>query len=137
MDFGRLSTRELNKISFKLPAEPAFNDHALKGRAAARPKIYVGCAKWGRKEWIGKIYPKGTKESQFLDEYVKHYNSIEMNATHYKLYEAATIKKWADKTNGDFKFCPKVYQGISHFGNLKDKQQLTDKFLEGITGFGK
>ena len=65
-----------------------------------------------RKEWIGKIYPKGTKDAQFLDEYVKHYNSIELNASHYKLYNPADIKKWAAKTqDSDFLFCPKVYQG--------------------------
>ncbi len=39
------------------------------------------------------------------------------------------------KTKGDFLFCPKIYQGISHFGNLKDKQPLTDSFLQSITAF--
>ena len=137
MDFGRVPENELNTVDFKLPKEPEWNKDIL-GKKAKAPKFYVGCAKWGRKEWIGKIYPKGTKEAQFLDEYVKHYNSIELNATHYKLYKAEDVKKWAAKTNGnDFLFCPKVYQGISHFGNLKDKQFLTDTFLSGITGFGK
>jgi len=108
----------------------------LKGKKEKDPKVYIGCAKWGRKEWIGKIYPKGTKDARFLDEYVKHYNSIEMNATHYKLYDAASIKKWADKAkDSDFLFCPKVYQGISHFGTFNDKQFLTDTFLGGIMGF--
>jgi uncharacterized protein YecE (DUF72 family) len=138
MDFGRVPEYELNSVDFKLPEEPEWNKDILKAVKKKDPKIYIGCAKWGRKEWIGKIYPKGTKDAQFLDEYVKHYNSIELNASHYKLYNAGDIKKWADKTKGsDFLFCPKVYQGISHFGNLKDKQFLTDSFLEGITAFEK
>jgi uncharacterized protein YecE (DUF72 family) len=136
MDFGRVPENELKKIDFSLPAEPAMNKTVVKGSPVKKPQVYVGCAKWGRKEWIGKIYPKGTKDANFLDEYVKHYNSIELNATHYKLYKQADIKKWADKAQGkDFKFCPKVYNGISHFGSLKDKQFLTDAFLEGIVGF--
>jgi uncharacterized protein YecE (DUF72 family) len=136
MDFGRVPENELNDVNFKLPSEPALNKLVLKGKPAKKPEIYVGCAKWGRKEWIGKIYPKGTKDAQFLDEYVKHYNSIELNATHYKLYDQAAIKKWADKAKEkNFKFCPKVYQGISHFGSLSDKQFLTDTFLGGITAF--
>jgi uncharacterized protein YecE (DUF72 family) len=136
MDFGRVPENELNNVNFKLPPEPALNKLVLKGKPAKKPEIYVGCAKWGRKEWIGKIYPKGTKDAQFLDEYVKHYNSIELNATHYKLYDQAAIKKWADKAKEkNFKFCPKVYQGISHFGSLNDKQFLTDTFLAGITAF--
>ena len=138
MDFGRVPENELKKVDFKLPKEPEWNKDILKGVKKKDPKIYIGCAKWGRKEWIGKIYPKGTKDAQFLDEYVKHYNSIELNASHYKLYNPGDIKKWAAKTQGsDFLFCPKVYQGISHFGNLKDKQILTDTFLAGITAFEK
>jgi uncharacterized protein YecE (DUF72 family) len=138
MDFGRVPEAELNKTDFSLPPEPEMNQRVLKGKPAKNPKVYIGCAKWGRKEWIGKIYPKGTKEANFLDEYVKHYNSIELNATHYKLYKPADLQKWMDKVKGhDFKFSPKVYQGISHFGSLKDKQFLTDSFLEGIVSLGK
>jgi uncharacterized protein YecE (DUF72 family) len=136
MDFGRVPENELETLDFSLPKESQWNKQILKGKPAKSPKIYLGCAKWGRKEWIGKIYPKGTKDAQFLDEYVKHYNSIELNATHYKLYNSAAIKKWADKAKeADFLFCPKVYQGISHFGSFNDKQFLTDTFLEGITAF--
>ena len=138
MDFGRIPEEELNNVNFKLPKDPEWNKEILKGIKKKNPKIYIGCAKWGRKEWIDKIYPKGTKDAQFLDEYVKHYNSIELNASHYKLYNPADIQRWAAKTkDSDFLFCPKVYQGISHFGNLKDKQILTDTFLAGITAFEK
>lgn len=138
MDFGRVPEDDLNEVNFTLPKEPEWNKAILKGKVKKDPKVYIGCAKWGRKEWIGKIYPKGTREARFLDEYVKHYNSIELNATHYKLYNAEAIKKWAAKTNGqDFLFCPKVYQGISHYGSLSEKQFLTDTFLEGISAFEK
>lgn len=138
MDFGRVPEKELNKIDFHLPSEPLMNKTVLKGKKAKNPQVYIGCAKWGRKEWIGKIYPKGTREANFLDEYAKHYNSIELNATHYKLYKPADLQKWIDKVKSkNFKFSPKVYQGISHFGSLNDKQFLTDSFLESIVTFGK
>jgi uncharacterized protein YecE (DUF72 family) len=69
---------------------------------------------------------------------VRHYNSIELNATHYKLYKPADLQKWIDKVkNKNFKFSPKVYQGISHFGSFRDKQFLTDTFLQNIVTFGK
>lgn len=138
MDFGRVDETDLNGVDFSLPPEPAFNKKVLPGKKAKDPQIFVGCAKWGRKEWIGKIYPKGTKDAQFLDEYVKHYNSIELNATHYKLYKPEDIQKWLNKAKGrSFKFAPKVYQGISHFGSFNDKQFLTDTFLGSVAEFGE
>jgi uncharacterized protein YecE (DUF72 family) len=138
MEFGRVPENELGKIDFTLPGEPAFNKKILKGKPAKHPKVYLGCAKWGRTEWVGKIYPLKTKEKDFLDHYVHHYNSIELNATHYKVYGAAGVKKWADKAGDkDFKFCPKMYQGVTHRGSLKGKDFITTEFLRGVVAFEK
>ncbi len=136
MEFGRVTEKELDKIDFSLPEEPVFNKSILKGKAVAHPKVYMGCAKWGRPEWVGKIYPPKTKEKDFLEHYVQHYNSIELNATHYKVYGEEMIQKWNDKAGKkDFKFCPKMYKGVTHYGSLKGKEFLTDEFLKGIAAF--
>jgi uncharacterized protein YecE (DUF72 family) len=138
MEFGRVHESELNSINFSLPAEPAFNKQVLSGKKAKDPKVYLGCAKWGRTEWVGKIYPPKTKEKDFLDHYVKHYNSIELNATHYKIYGATGIAKWAAKSGDkNFKFCPKMYQGVTHRGSLLNKEFITTEFLRGIIAFGE
>ncbi|WP_143306106.1 DUF72 domain-containing protein [Chitinophaga vietnamensis] len=138
MDFGRVPSSQLAEIDFKLAAEPQFNKQVLKGKRAKKPLLYSGCAKWGRKEWIGKIYPKGTRETQFLQEYVKHFNSIELNATHYQIYGPDTIRRWAEKAKGlDFRFCPKVPQSISHYSTLINAGERTTEFLEGVLAFGK
>ncbi|MGF2411370.1 DUF72 domain-containing protein [Ferruginibacter sp.] len=138
MEFGRVSEQELDNIGFSLPADPVFNTTILKGKKVNHPKVYLGCAKWGRTEWVGKIYPPKTKEKDFLQHYVEHYNSIELNATHYKVYDEAGIKKWAEKSRTkDFMFCPKMYKGVTHFGSLKGKNFISDEFLKGVLAFGK
>lgn len=138
MEFGRVSENELDNIDFSLPAEPAVNKKILGGKKKKNAKIYIGCAKWGRAEWIGKIYPPKTKERDFLQHYVEHYNCIELNATHYKIYGATGIGKWKEKARGkDFLFCPKMYQGITHRGSLKGKEFITTEFFRGIIAFEK
>jgi uncharacterized protein YecE (DUF72 family) len=138
MEFGRVTENELDNIDFSLSADPAFNNAVLNGAPVTNPKVYIGCAKWGRTEWLGKIYPPKTKEKDFLQHYVQHYNSIELNATHYQLYGTDTIQKWADKAAGkDFLFCPKMYNGVTHDGGLKGKEGLTTEFLKGVQAFGK
>ena len=136
MEFGRIPDDELDSNDFSLPAEPAFNKKILKGKSVKNAKVYLGCAKWGRTEWVGKIYPPKTKEKDFLQHYVEHYNSIELNATHYKVYGEPGTRKWAEKAKGkDFKFCPKMYQGVTHRGSLKGKDFITNEFFRGIVGF--
>lgn len=138
MEFGRVHESELNNINFTLPIEPTFNNLILQELQPTPPKVYIGCAKWGRTEWLGKIYPPKTKEKDFLEQYVHHYNSIELNATHYKVYGADGIAKWAAKTgNKNFLFCPKMYQGVTHRGSLANKDFITTEFLKGVLAFGK
>lgn len=136
MEFGRVPEAQLDTIDFLLPAEPVFNKQTLKGRPAKNPEVYLGCAKWGREEWVGKIYPPKTKEKDFLNHYVQHYNSIELNATHYKVYGEGLIKKWTANAAGkNFKFCPKMYQGVTHRGSLSNKQFISNEFFRGIVAF--
>jgi uncharacterized protein YecE (DUF72 family) len=136
MEFGRVEGNDLGAVDFSLPKEPAFNKKILSGKPAKQPKVYIGCAKWGRLEWVGKIYPPKTKERNFLQHYVEHYNCIELNATHYKIIGARGISKWKEKAKGkDFLFCPKMYQGITHRGSFKGKEFLTREFLRGVQAF--
>lgn len=49
MEFGRVPENELDKVDFSLPAEPVENKLILGGKKKT-PKVYIGCAKWGRVE---------------------------------------------------------------------------------------
>jgi uncharacterized protein YecE (DUF72 family) len=139
MEFGRVTPEELPLIDFTLPPDPALTIQTLTSAKNDQPlQVHVGCAKWGRKEWVGQIYPPKTKDANFLDEYVKHFDSIELNATFYNLYPASTIAKWKEKAelNPNFKFCPKFSQSISHIRRLKNAEEITTTFYEGILAFG-
>ncbi len=71
-----------------------------------------------------------------MQHYVNHYNSIELNATHYRIWGEAGIAKWAEKAKDkDFKFCPKMYQGVTHRGSLTGKDFVTNEFFRGIVAF--
>lgn len=139
MDFGKIDAQDIDKTDFTLAPDGLRVPDLLKGKRRSDLEVYIGCAKWGRKDWIGKLYPPGTKESAFLDHYVRHFNCIELNATHYQIYPEQVIGRWAEKAAGhDFLFCPKVPQVISHYSDLAGEQarRLTDAFLSGIQAFG-
>src|ERR1700743_1069683 len=117
MEFGRVTPGELALVDFTLPPDPELTVQTLTVAKNWQPlQVHVGCAKWGRKEWLGKIYPPKTKDANFLDEYVKHFDSIELNGNFYNVYSPQVISKWKDKaaTNPNFKFCPKFSQSITH-----------------------
>jgi uncharacterized protein YecE (DUF72 family) len=138
MDFGHVPLQELDAINFSLPLDPPLNRNVLSGKREEQPRVFIGCPRWGVKEWVGKLLPKGTKDAHFLEEYVKHFNCIELNATFYNLYNEAVIQKWADRVGPqDFLFLPKIFQGISHEGTLQDKMAMTHAFEKAVAAFGK
>ena len=142
MEFGRVTEAEIVSIDFTLPPDGLQTARTLQ-QSTRIPSIgfYVGCAKWGRKEWKELIYPKKTKEADFLGEYVKHFNSIELNAVFYSIPKEDQIVKWreivAANTSGDFIFCPKFSRSITHIKRLKDADHLTDEYNKAISAFGK
>jgi len=97
MKFGALSAEELEKADLSLkPDHPRTAEIIKLNQRSGKPQVYVGCAKWRRKEWVGLIYPDKTKDKDFLSEYVKNFNCIELNGTFYsikKLMWSAGLKQ--------------------------------------------
>ncbi|GGH42304.1 hypothetical protein GCM10011364_13720 [Mangrovimonas yunxiaonensis] len=125
MKFGRVEQPET--IDFTLPQDHmATKKVLLKTKDDTPPKIYVGCAKWNRADLKG-FYPRGTKDE--LEYYSRQFNSIELNATFYRVFPAEQFEKWYNKTPEGFKFFPKLNQEISHWKRLNDVKEVVENYL--------
>ena len=132
MEFGKLN--DLSEVDFSLPPEPPRNAALLDRLPPMEkaPTVYVGCTGWSMKEWVGKVYPPGTKSADYLRQYARQFNTIELNTTHYRIPDLRTIRKWYEESADDFRFCPKIPQSISHSRDLGGGQ-LTE-FCLSIEG---
>ena len=131
MKFGSVDNPA--SINFTLPPDHPDTSKVLTNRKNKLEQVFVGCAKWNRGDLKG-FYPRGTKDE--LTYYSRQFNSIELNATFYNLYDEKQIKTWADKTPDGFKFFPKVNQRISHFGRLKNIDVLVEDVVVSMRAFG-
>lgn len=141
MDFGYLEQSQLENLSFGFQETSwvGGSQNELKMTDQKKKKIYVGSSKWGNKSWVGKTFPKGTEESEYLHMYARNFNSIELNNTFYKEYSSRSISHWAAKTQSKhFLYCPKMYKGVTHQGSLLDIEQNNKilDFLQSIKMFG-
>ncbi|MCE7041076.1 DUF72 domain-containing protein [Dyadobacter sp. CY312] len=125
MKFGKVDNPD--DIDFSLPKDHPDTAKVLGKKG--KPNIYIGCAKWNKAD-LKSFYPKGTKDE--LAYYATQFNSIELNATFYNNFPVETIEGWYSKTPAEFRFFPKLHQGISHWKRLKDAKQPTDVYLDGI-----
>jgi len=112
MKFGKLE--DISQVDFALPEDPLTNQKVYENLDSKDPQFYIGCTGWGMKEWKGIYYPEKTKPENFLFEYGKQFNTIELNSTHYGTPKPEILEKWYGDTPPDFKFCPKLHKAISH-----------------------
>ena len=131
MKFGKVDNP--GEIDFTLPPDHPDTLKVLNTKGCGDFEAYVGCAKWNKKDLKG-FYPRGTKDE--LEYYSRQFNSIELNATHYRTYGPDQAETWCEKTPDDFKFFPKVVNSISHFKRLKNIEAPLEEYLHGMRGFG-
>jgi len=125
MKFGSVERPEI--IDFTLPNDHSETPRVLKETSTNSLSVHVGCAKWNRQDLKG-FYPRGTKDE--LEYYSRQFNSIELNATFYRIFPEDQFKKWYDKTPDGFKFFPKLVQNISHLKRLnEDVYPYVDEYL--------
>jgi uncharacterized protein YecE (DUF72 family) len=124
MKFGRVDN--LADIDFTIPADHSDTAKVLKEQTAKSNdlEVYVGCAKWNKQD-LKNFYPKGTKDE--LAYYSTQFNSVELNATFYRLFPPATFEKWYATVPKNFRFFPKLEQSISHFQRLKDVKEIVER----------
>ena len=133
MKFGRLD--DLSSVDFSLPPDAPGTANLLRTLPSVKnTELYVGCTGWSMKEWIGKTYPKGAKTGDFLYHYGRQFNTIELNTTHYRIPDLATVRKWYAAVPPDFRFCPKIPQVISHRRDMGLTDGTLQTFCDAIVG---
>ena len=95
--------------------------------------VHVGTMGWSYGFWVGNFYPAGVRPSEFLAEYSKHLETVEVNNTFYRVPSEDILLKWRDQTPRGFLFSAKFPQVITHRKMLKDCEADVEFFTERIS----
>jgi uncharacterized protein YecE (DUF72 family) len=87
---------------------------------------------WSYQFWT-ELYPKGTLPENFLAEYAKHFDTVEVDNTFYRIPSKDTVEKWREHTPTDFLFSAKFPRRITHDKMLRDSGEVTSVFLERMS----
>jgi uncharacterized protein YecE (DUF72 family) len=97
---------------------------------------YLGCPGWGMKTWIGRLFPPGTRNTDFLARYAEVFNTVEGNTTFYALPSPDTVARWNEQTPSHFRFCFKFPREMTHDKLLVDSADHVAMFLDRIAPLG-
>lgn len=138
MVFGRVPN--VDRVDFTLPPDSVVNERFLKDlrerTPSPCPQVLLGTAAWSDREFLGRLYPRGTRARDFLHCYSRAFPTNELNSSYFG-YDAMRFAAWAAMVPEDFLFCPKLPARISHERKFVDAAREMDPFVEALQSFGK
>jgi uncharacterized protein YecE (DUF72 family) len=78
------------------------------------PRVAVGTCGFSYSDWIGPVYPPGTKPGEMLASYARRFPTVEIDATYYRVPSAATFASMAARTPPEFRFSAKLPGAATH-----------------------
>lgn len=104
---------------------------------AGHGNVHIGISGWRYKGWRGSFYPPKLRQKDELQFAARHFNSIEVNGTHYSLQKPAYFEQWRDQTPDGFVFAIKGSRFITHMKKLAGIEEgLANFFAQGILALG-
>jgi uncharacterized protein YecE (DUF72 family) len=98
----------------------------------SKQKLHIGTSGWHYKHWIGTFYPEKTKPADMMENYLKSFDTVEINNSFYRLPEPKTLENWEAAVPKDFIFSVKASRYITHIKKLKDGKQGFERLQERI-----
>jgi uncharacterized protein YecE (DUF72 family) len=91
--------------------------------------LRIGCSGFLYDHWKGSFYPEDFPRNHWLEYYSKHFSTVELNVTFYRLPEREAFAKWYLSTPEGFIFSVKGSRFITHVKKLKDCEEPLEAFF--------
>jgi uncharacterized protein YecE (DUF72 family) len=96
-------------------------------------EIRIGCSGWNYAHWRnGVFYPPRCPASRWLAFYAEHFDTVEVNATFYRLPRTSTVARWVEETPDDFVLAVKTSRYLTHVKRLRDVPEHLPRLLEPL-----
>ncbi len=102
--------------------------------------VRIGCSGWSYDDWRGGLYPEGLPAGRRLERYAEVFDTVEVNATFYRLPKGETVRAWTEQVPDGFLFAVKASRYLTHMKRLHDIADGVARFwepLEPLRGAGK
>jgi uncharacterized protein YecE (DUF72 family) len=96
-------------------------------------QVRIGCSGWNYTHWKnGVFYPPRLPQREWLRYYAEHFDTVEVNATFYRLPRRDVVANWVKGSPPDFLFAVKASRYLTHIRRLTDVGGGVARFYERI-----
>lgn len=94
-------------------------------------EVRIGCSGWSYRDWRDDFY-RGVPASRWLERYASVFDTVEVNATFYRLPAKSTVQGWSEQVPDGFVFAVKGSRYLTHMRRLRDMKSGLDRFWERL-----
>ena len=95
--------------------------------------IRIGCSGWNYQHWRnGVFYPPRLPPRRWLEFYAQHFDTVEVNATFYRLPRENAVANWVGESPPGFLFAVKMSRYVTHIKRLRDLPPSLELFYSRI-----
>jgi uncharacterized protein YecE (DUF72 family) len=92
-------------------------------------RLRIGTSGWNYRHWREVLYPPGVAQRRWLEHYASEFDTVEVNATFYRLLPESAFEGWRTRTPEEFAFALKVSRPITHYKKLAHCEKELSQFL--------
>jgi uncharacterized protein YecE (DUF72 family) len=95
-------------------------------------EILIGTSGYSYTEWVGPVYPEGTKQSEYLAYYSGLFPTLELNFSYYNMPKPQNLAKMLTDAGPYLTFSIKAHKTLTHEINPSLWENEAQKYLQAI-----
>ncbi|MBT2395964.1 DUF72 domain-containing protein [Streptomyces sp. ISL-100] len=98
--------------------------------------MLVGTSGWQYKDWRGVFYPPKQPQRLWLEEYARHFATVENNNAFYRLPSREIFASWRERTPDGFVMAVKASRYLTHLKRLHEPEEPVSRLMDRTDGLG-
>src|SRR6266581_4427949 len=101
--------------------------------------IWIGTSGWVYPHWVGPFYPPDLPVREQLSYYARHFPTVEINRSFYRLPTYDQFHAWAEQiaSHPGFLFAVKASRYLTHMKKLHNAEEGVKRLIGSASGLGE
>jgi len=93
-------------------------------------RYWIGTSGWVYPHWRSVFYPADLKQRDWFAHYARHFRTVEINNTFYRLPKEQAWERWREQAPPGFRYAVKGSRYITHIKRLRDCDEPVRTFVD-------
>jgi len=95
-------------------------------------EILIGTSGYSYHEWVGPVYPAGTRQKDYLSIYAGMFPTVELNFSYYQMPKVHNLEKMLEDGGGNITFAIKAHKSLTHEVKAGQWEDEAKAYIEAI-----